>query len=630
MFMKSLIKKFMASRLETSTTEEIIKKIAPYNIISFDIFDTLLKRDVPIPSDVFSIVENISKKIGFKDARIKAEVTCRRQSMNEEVSLDDIYRFMDVQYAECKHEELSVESSVLRKNMWFEPIYRYCRKQRKTILLTSDMYLPQEFIEKILQREGIRYDRLFLSSTEGVQKRTGNLYKREINTLKIHSKELVHIGDSLGSDWLGAKKAGVKTILIPRKIRRTILIDKKLDNNLDCYINNTIPSDKEYCWQLGYAALGPLLYGFITWLHDETKKRGLQKIYFFSRDGWLMKRAWEAIYGSSNNVQYIYISRRSVSVPILWKHSDWQEIGKYITMTRFFTVKSFLKRLGISVDNCKDDLVACRLTAETVFSKVSYLQDKRLEQLYNLVKEQVVSNSKQEYLGLCMYLKSVNFSGSVAVVDIGWNGSMQKNLRETLTEAGIVASLTGFYFGVKKCIQGLTMHGYLYDTKNRKLEGDISAMQGMFESFFLAKDGSTKRYHLKDGGASVEFYSPEYSDTDIERITFETIQEGALAFISAYQNSNNHFMISLTKADYFANIQRFGIKPSMKEIDRFCKFRFFDTNVVYMANPKEFTYYIRHPKQFLREFSSSVWKQAFLIKLFRLSLPWYYILYRMK
>ena len=39
------------------TADEIIKKIQSYDVVSFDIFDTLLKRDVEFETDVFELVE---------------------------------------------------------------------------------------------------------------------------------------------------------------------------------------------------------------------------------------------------------------------------------------------------------------------------------------------------------------------------------------------------------------------------------------------------------------------------------------------------------------------------------------------------------------------------------------------
>ena len=64
-------------------TEKIISQIEDYDVVSFDIFDTLLKRNVKRPTDVFYYIEKKWNKKGFGEARIKAENMARE--VNQEV-----------------------------------------------------------------------------------------------------------------------------------------------------------------------------------------------------------------------------------------------------------------------------------------------------------------------------------------------------------------------------------------------------------------------------------------------------------------------------------------------------------------------------------------------------------------
>lgn len=43
-------------------TGSMIRRISKYQIVSFDIFDTLLKRDVYKPTDVFQVVQQEAKE----------------------------------------------------------------------------------------------------------------------------------------------------------------------------------------------------------------------------------------------------------------------------------------------------------------------------------------------------------------------------------------------------------------------------------------------------------------------------------------------------------------------------------------------------------------------------------------
>ena len=62
-------------------------------IISFDIYDTLVKRNVPNPRDVFELVEYKYKKmhgidLKFKDIRINAEREVRKENIGYEITFD--------------------------------------------------------------------------------------------------------------------------------------------------------------------------------------------------------------------------------------------------------------------------------------------------------------------------------------------------------------------------------------------------------------------------------------------------------------------------------------------------------------------------------------------------------------
>lgn len=71
--------------------DKILKKIKNYDIVSFDIFDTLLKRNVKEPTDVFSYMEKKYQIDGFCEKRIEAEKTARKKKNGLEVTLKDIY-----------------------------------------------------------------------------------------------------------------------------------------------------------------------------------------------------------------------------------------------------------------------------------------------------------------------------------------------------------------------------------------------------------------------------------------------------------------------------------------------------------------------------------------------------------
>ena len=200
----------------TCTAPKIINKIKGYNYISFDIFDTLLRRKVLHPTDVFTIVGEKNGDFSFKEKRIKAEIEARQHATGEEVTLDDIYKELGKEYETYKQDELEVEANQLSANPFLFEAYRYCQSQGKHIIITSDMYLPKVFLQKILHQNGIVFDHCFVSSEYGVQKVTGRLFRKELEALHISPSQIIHVGDSVRADAIGAWRAGIKFVLIPK------------------------------------------------------------------------------------------------------------------------------------------------------------------------------------------------------------------------------------------------------------------------------------------------------------------------------------------------------------------------------------------------------------------------------
>lgn len=202
--------------LRTKSVENIIFKIQNYNYVSFDIFDTLLRRSVPVPTDVFEIVGRKHGNNDFKVKRIEAEKIARQHSDKEEVTLNDIYDELDLEYSDYKSDELNVEADLLSADPRMYKVYKYCQDQKKHIIITSDMYLSENFLSNILNKNGIAYERCFISSEYGVQKVSGNLFRKELEELHITPSQIIHIGDSIRADGIGAWKAGIRFVLVPK------------------------------------------------------------------------------------------------------------------------------------------------------------------------------------------------------------------------------------------------------------------------------------------------------------------------------------------------------------------------------------------------------------------------------
>lgn len=201
--------------------------IADYQVVSFDIFDTLVGRLCLLPTDVFcraALACGVGRRgaLEFRADRIEAERQARAASPTGEATLTDIYSGLP-QYGQADRNAL-LEAEIAAERALCRPVERGVRmfgvakEMGKAVVLTTDMYLPRVVIEELLARCGVNgYDELFLSCERGVGKRTGDLFRLAARQMGVAASSIVHVGDSPGADVRGAMRAGVRPIFVPRR-----------------------------------------------------------------------------------------------------------------------------------------------------------------------------------------------------------------------------------------------------------------------------------------------------------------------------------------------------------------------------------------------------------------------------
>ncbi|WP_367378405.1 hypothetical protein [Enterococcus gilvus] len=162
----------------------VYKTIQQSEIVSFDIFDTLVKRMVPKPSDVFELISRYSdKSIDLKQIRIQAEKAARQVSHSEEITIEEIYDYFPPNFTSEEKMKLiemerETEISICVPKKEVKEIYDYAVSEKKRIIITSDMYLDRKTVESILKKCGYKnYESLYLSSELKKTKRSGSLFK---------------------------------------------------------------------------------------------------------------------------------------------------------------------------------------------------------------------------------------------------------------------------------------------------------------------------------------------------------------------------------------------------------------------------------------------------------------------
>jgi len=305
----------------------IKKAIDEYNIISFDIFDTLLIRPYSKPTDLFMHIEKLNNATGFKDERMKAYKKSLKKNLKkkkEEVTIDDIYNIIPSRYKWLKKKEITLEYNVLRARPLLKEIYDYAYQKNKKIIIISDMYLSTDFLFNVLKKCGYKnFDKIFVSSKYKKTKRKGSLYKQALIELDASANDILHIGDNYFSDIKKARKLGINAFYIPKSIENLFIEDKRIETFYEKYKNDIGASImlgvlaphietfyNNYWFEYGYKYVGPIIFGFMQWLNDELNNDNIKNALFIGRAGYTLEKVFNIIKTSDIQTYYIYLPRK--------------------------------------------------------------------------------------------------------------------------------------------------------------------------------------------------------------------------------------------------------------------------------------------------------------------------------
>ena len=393
----------------------------------------------------------------------------------------------------------------------------------------------------------------------------------------------------------------------------------------------------DYFYDFGYNSFGKFLLGYSNWITKKLYEFEIDKVFFLSRDGYIMKKAFDLFNYNGIDTHYLEVSRRSLRIPFLYKHNSFNDVINCLPNTKLISIDVFFETIGLKKKKYRNLLEKYSLLGDMSFDSKKIKNISLLKKFYEEVLiNDVVKNSKEEYENLVKYLKQEKVFGKFAIVDIGWSGSMQRYLCSTLNELNIENNIYGFYIGVAdyyinnyKINNTLKMYGYLFDFKNSRKSIDYrKPFVGLFETLFLEQDGSVEKYVSINNKIISKRMNYEYKKDNNytkEFLNLKKIQKGALDFIkSNYLTLNT---VEIPPFVLFYDIYILGINPSLKDVKIFGDFQFEDNGKIsYLAKRN------RNVK-FKEDFLSSRWKIGFLKREFLLKLDYGKIidlLYRFK
>lgn len=542
--------------------EALAEQLKDIDIISFDVFDTLILRKVSRPEDVFFLVQEKLNYLNLKGIRKDAEWKARAERYEQygdyEVTLEEIWQKVEQMTGICAEKGIRIEwkseQEVCFANPYFLALIELLKKQGKIVIVCSDMYLGEERIKELLGKCGYpAFERYFISSDYRKSKHNGSLYeiiRKEFGTELTY----MQIGDNEYSDIQQAEKKKFQTIHYQnvqaagapyRAKDMSPVISSIYSGIINAFLHHGLCSYSQE-FEFGFIYGGLFAVGYCQFIHRYVEENNIDKILFFSRDGDILMQVYEQLYPMERDkCRYAYWSRLSstkLSVRVLKSHYIERmirhKIGQGYTLADIFhtmelddMLQDFLHQFrqeGYSAEHSFDERLAERLQ--------EYI-DLRWEIVCQHYDTQVEEGKKY-------YTSILENAKSAVAIDVGWVGSGAIILKKMIQEvwqldcsicgilAGTCSGTGGDFESTAIELANGSLVSYLFsDSHNRDIWKIHDAAKGhnlVVELLLSSNEFSFRGFRRNENG--------EYDfNRKIEQINAAEIQRGILCFAEQYK-----------------------------------------------------------------------------------------------
>ena len=610
--------------------ENIKKRIMEAEVISFDLYDTLIHRTVKQPEKVFDLVEKMCRELWgvetpFADERKTAEQVARKKAAKEDkedVTLDDIYEELPYD-ATMKKEfmdmEKQVEIDVCCEDSECISLLHFCSVHNKTIIITTDMYLPRDTICKILKNVGVleNCSKVYISSEIGMTKGSGNLYRYIKADLKVAGKEILHLGDNYQSDYVMALQIGLQAVWIRDAYKKAIYFnDSKTieEEHLRYFILRNCKKEGEESteYNLGFGLIGPLCYGFCRWLHDECLKHQFDCLAFVAREGWLLQHIYLSLYPEDKSkCKYFKLNKNTLRLPLLYLNGSINDFKKLIPDRKSYTMKQIFNYMLVEPDSsqAKELLKKYGYVIESNILRTDFQSKNFCEfyiDLYNMQKPVI----KEQYTLFQKYMSE--YVGKIALINNSVEANAQSYL-EQLEKRNMRSerSFWGVHFIITKRGMAKIQNrcSVYFDKSLSQFSKRVFYRNCIVLEHLLFEDNGTALFLKSNQENGYEVVCDVFTDERQNVELLGKIRVGAFDFIADY---SKHIPLTPTPCYILKALENFFLKPQYFDavriatiVDREC------TGTQFLASKISGKSIIKAYKDFY-SYDITKWKSGFL------------------
>ena len=612
-------------------------------IISFDIWDTIIKRkchpeETKLATARYIVLKYESKlkdkyKNIYEILKRRDEIEAKECKKNKEKGFDEECRILDVfkiLEKEIFKDELNIEDELLKEEIEAEkrvifinpeilPIFEKYKDLKMYCI--SDFYMSSESLKELLDylKIPVKIEKIYSSADYLLNKRTGNLYKKAEEELKIKPEDHIHVGDNVYSDIEMAKSLGIETIkttkqefdFVPEKGR-------KLGFDLSC-VKKDESSKENRLFNTG-VDLAPLLYFYGYSIVEYAIKNKIPTVYYATREGETFIKIHELIKENNPfgvevpNCDIIEVSRMGTFSASL-KEFSITELLRLWSQYREQSMKALFKTLAIDIKPYQKYMDKYDIDIEEKIICPWFdirVQELCLDEEFTKQVNNEIKRKKEEILEYFEKSKGiVNDDKPMFMVDIGWRGTIQDNLAYIFTNKKI----GGYYLTLYDFYNIQPKHTYklsFIDDKEIR-DNEVASMITLLEWIYNPGTGSVIGY--KDGKA---IRRAKEDETKVVSKYIKPMQEGmfeATKVINEYMKYHP-YEAEETKQYVYDLIRRTKVNPSKELIEAYYSMVFNDTfgTAEYVEKDDKLTAMqklnIFKCRNMLRD---ETWKEAFIV-----------------
>lgn len=442
------------------------------NYVSFDVFDTCLVRRCGLPYKIWDLMAD--KLFPKDDLRSRLSFTGNRRIAERIISkyipyptLDDIYKELNVaqwglEQSSIMNLEMEIEDQELFPNLEILKKVNQYREKGFKIAFVSDMYLPTEFIRKVLAKNNFCHEKdlVFVSAYCKASKNDGKLFNLVLKETHTKAKQWLHYGDNERSDCRVPRSKGMKVHLVSgtnftdeekRWIDDARFYAHKHEIELWaglCRLTR-LQNKRSFAATMAVDFIASVYVPYVAYVLRTAKEKEIKTLYFLARDGHIFLEIAKAMKAESEGIEcrYLKVSRRALYSCAFYEVNDFElsmTIGAEIGNS-YKSVKNTLSSISIEYENLSNETK--KMFAADYVLRTKSATQKFIDTLKKNDAELLKKESVQKRKNLLGYLKQeCLLENQSALVDLGWTGTCRIILNYILQKE-TKKNVTTFYWG---------------------------------------------------------------------------------------------------------------------------------------------------------------------------------------